>query len=568
MPNINDFKIIGKKSEKYFDLLANELGIIPLTFDSKKKEKIGFYLYMLENISGVKDIIDLAELVTDTEFNTLIFDDKSEDYGIDAVQINEDEHSINLFNFKYRDKFKPFRQQKFNEAIISTKFINALISENTSHLKGKIKKQAKSILDKLINSKETWALNLFVVSNDSVELDKTSGDLQQVEKAYGLEVIPIGLSQITQIMSIRPKPINAELIVSNDAIMSFAESTMSSSKSYVMRLPVSEVIRITCNDKELRHKYNLEDIKPLQDVDLDYSVLFDNVRGFVTKSKYNPNISRTLEKESARFFMYNNGLTLTAQDIEAIDANAKKQIKLTIKSFQVLNGGQTLRTIHAFNRLSKKNIGEYLTNSEVLVRVFKTINDKGLNSRIAEYTNSQNSISSMDLKSLRTEQIQLEQYLDEYNIIYSRKTGDTGISDTKEYAHKISMEKFGQILFSINGYPEKATNQKKKIFDKYYNDVFGKDNLIIEKSPEQILLYFQIKQEYKNKYTSSDQKIFYILYLVNRLSKNIPELIDIFENLINKYVPDSGDDISPARKLIHSKFKQFLDIELNIVPKC
>jgi len=564
MPDINDFKIIGKKSEKYFYLLANELGMDSSAFDSKKKEKIGFYLYMLENLSGVKDISDLAELVTDTEFNTLIFDDKSEDYGIDAVQINEDEYSINLFNFKYRDEFKPFKQQKINEVIISTKFINALISENTTHLKGKIKTQAKSILDKLINSKETWALNLFVISNDSVELDRTSGDLQQIEKAYGLEVIPIGLPQITQIMSIRPKPISAELIVGNDAIMSFSESTMSSSKSYVMRLPVSEVIRITCNSKELRHKYNLENLKPLQDVDLDYSVLFDNVRGLVTKSKYNPNISKTLEEEPARFFMYNNGLTLTAKDIEAIDANAKKQIKLTVKSFQVLNGGQTLRTIHAFNRLSEKNIEEYLTNSEVLVRVFKTIDDKKLNNRIAEYTNSQNSISSMDLKSLRTEQIQLEQYLDEYNIIYSRKTGDTGISNTKIYDHKISMEKFGQILFSIKGSPEKATNQKKKIFDKYYNDVFGEGNLIIEESPEQVLRYFQIKQEYSSKYTSSDQKIFYILYLSYRLSKSNLELIDIFEKTITKYVPDSGEDISPARKLIHLKFKQFLDSELNI----
>ncbi|MBK7871275.1 MAG: AIPR family protein [Saprospiraceae bacterium] len=63
-----------------------------------------------------------------------------------------------------------------------------------------------------------------------------------------------------------------------------------------------------------------------------------------------------------------------------------------------------------------------LANSEILVRIFKTPPDSNLTNKI-EYTNSQNSISIIDLKSLSIEQIQLEQFLDEHNIIYSRKQG-------------------------------------------------------------------------------------------------------------------------------------------------
>lgn len=507
MPNINDFKLIGKKSEKYFNLLTNELEIDLSQTNLKTKERIGFYLYMLENLCGIKDILDIADLVTDTEFNSLLFEEKYDDYGIDAIQINEEELTINLFNFKYREKFNIDKKQSINETIISTKFINALISENISNLKGKLKIKAELIINKLVNSNDIWKLNLYIVSNEFFELEKTDENLQQLENIYGLEINPVGLAQISQLMSIRPEPIDAELIIDNDAIMSFSESSISSSKSYVLRLPVNEVIRITCNNKELRNKYNIEDISPLQKTNLDYSVLFDNVRGLVLKSKYNKNITKTLKEEPARFFMYNNGLTLTAKDIDAETVNAKKRVKLTIKSFQVLNGGQTLRTIHSFNKQDNKNIEDYLANSEVLVRIFKTTTDEMLNNKIAEFTNSQNSISNIDLKSLRSEQIQIEQFLDEHNIIYSRKTGDTGLSETKNYTHKISMERFGQVLFSINGYPDKASNLKKQIFDKYYDEIFGENNLHIHKIPEQVSRYFEIKREYESKinnYKSSD----------------------------------------------------------------
>ncbi|WP_305416162.1 AIPR family protein [Photobacterium leiognathi] len=88
---------------------------------------------------------------------------------------------------------------------------------------------------------------------------------------------------------------------------------------------------------------------------------------------------------------------------------------------------QTLRTIHHFNSISSDNMEEYLSEAEVLVRFFVAENDDYKN-KIAEYTNSQNAISSIDLKSLSSEQILIEQYLDINNIIYARKSGDIGKS--------------------------------------------------------------------------------------------------------------------------------------------
>lgn len=353
--------------------------------------------------------------------------------------------------------------------------------------------------------------------------------------------------------------------------MSFSESSISSSKSYILRLPINELIRITCDDAELRNKYNVENVLELKDKKLDFSVLFDNVRGLVLRSKFNKNISDTLKNDPSKFFMYNNGLTITAKDITAEPVNANKKVRLSIKSIQVLNGGQTLRTIHSLNSQDDKNIEEYISNGEVLVRVFKTSTDDKLNNKIAEFTNSQNAISNIDLKSLRAEQLQLEQYLNDFNIIYSRKSGDTGLSESKSYIHKISMEKFGQILFSLKGYPEKASNQKKQIFDKYYDEVFGEPNLVIEDSPKQITRYFEIIKAYKELGESKvdEQKLFYLLYLDKNLDMELKELIRKFESLITEYNPPSGKEVFDSRKLIQLQFKEFIDKKLGVkkIPK-
>ncbi|MCU0322243.1 MAG: hypothetical protein MUE72_07495 [Chitinophagaceae bacterium] len=211
MANINDYKLIAQKSLRYFELLETEIEKSYPLVELKDKERIGFYLFILENLTTKKEILDLADLVTDTEFNKLIFDDASDDYGVDAVFIDEEDNTIKLFNFKYRNKYK-IGKQSLNETILSTKFINALITEDLALLQSKTKKQAKLILDKIVESNEVWKLTLFVVSNEDFELEKDT-NLQQLEKVYGLEIHSIGLNKISEFISLRPQPIDAELIL-------------------------------------------------------------------------------------------------------------------------------------------------------------------------------------------------------------------------------------------------------------------------------------------------------------------------------------------------------------------
>ncbi len=564
MANLNDFKVIKRKSAKSFNLLTEVMNMNTEALDLTQIERLGFYLFIIEHITGVSDVFDITDIITDTEFNKLIFNNKFDEFGLDAIYINEDEKHIQLFNFKYRENFK-VGKQSVNSTILSSKFINALITENTSSLEGKIKIGADNIIKKLTSNDE-YKITLYVVSNEEIEIKNKDAHLTLFEQSYGLEVVPIGLEQISQFVTLRPKPVHAELIVDNDAIMSFSESSISSSKSYILRLPLSEIVRITCDDHNLRASYSIEDLTPLSKAKIDIAVLFDNVRGLVLKSKYNQNIYDSLKEDPSKFFMFNNGLTLTANDIKAESVNANKKVKISLNSIQVLNGGQSLRTIHSFNASDPNYLEDYLSNSEVLVRVFNTSKNSELNNKIAEYTNSQNSIANVDLKSLRSEQLSIEQLLNEHDIVYARKTGDTGLDDNKNYKYKISMEKFGQILISVYGMPDKATNQKKEIFNKYYDALFVSDWFNIENAPTYIEEYFQIKKEYeKTNFVVSDQKLFYMMYLRTKLEMDIIKLIDFLEKCIKSYQPLSNTNVTEARKLIQSQFKKYLDEQIALV---
>lgn len=559
MGKLNDFKLLNIKSENYFNILETELNQQINLPSTKHKQRFGFYIFMLESLCNIKDTFDILDLITDQEFNSVVFENRDEDYGVDAVYIDEENNFINFFNFKYREKFNEDKKQGLNETFLSTKFTNAIVTENTDGLTGKVKEVAQNVIDKL-NGNDIWKLRLYAISNESVELDTSAPEIKQLKELYDLEVIAIGLDTITKMMSLRPDPINATLHIEKDSILPFVENSLSSSKSYVARLSVPDLLRITCDDPSFREDYKTENFEELANKNMDYNLLFDNVRGLITKSKFNENIYQTLKDEPSKFFMFNNGLTITASDIESEDTNANKKVKLTIKDFQVVNGGQTLRTLHRFNLNDPDNISNYLSDAEILVRIFKTSNSSGIRNKIAEYTNSQNAISNVDLKSLASEQILIEQYLDENDIIYARKIGDTGLVAQKNYVHKISMEKFGQILFSHQGFPEKASNQKKQIFDKYYSTIFSEPNFDLTSSADLVKLYFNIKKEYDNSsFSTTDQKIFYIIYLTKHIQLPILVLIKNFENTLTNY--RKGEKISEARKLINTKFKDILDAD-------
>ena len=559
--NINDFKLLNLKCKHYFELFTkagtiDQSKVINLT--DTMKSRYGFYFYILEMVTEVSDLSDIAELITDTEFNSTFYNDRSNDEGIDAVFINDEKNVIQLFSFKYRENYKQDQIQRKNELLETSKFLNDISANNYTHTEGKTRDFLEHICKRFYDSPEPWSIELFFVTNDTKAIDPSDPNIANFRKTLSLNIKFISLSDISKQLTKNHEPINSQLVIDDDAVMSYKEGKLSSDTSYIFRLSLTDIIRITCDDPDFRSQTDIYEKEKLANAQISYDVLSENVRGFILKSEYNKNIKETIEEDPTKFFMYNNGLTIIASDVKVTQFPNGKKSKVEIENLQVLNGGQTLRTIHNYNQSNKLAGLESLQKAEILVRVFK-VNDKELMNKIAEYTNSQNVISNRDLKSISSEQIKLEKYLEDFNILYIRKNGDIGLNNANKYEHSISMEKLGQILYAVKGSPENATNKKRQIFDSEYGNLFHVNELLSEKTVSCIRNYFSFKSTYKKEMSKkpTEQKVFYFLYIKERTKLKDNEIIRKFEKFMDKY--NDLDNYQKNRQLIKSSFKSEMD---------
>ena len=136
-------------------------------------------------------------------------------------------------------------------------------------------------------------------------------------------------------------------------------------------------------------------------------LLESNVRTFLQfRGKVNQGMKSTLLQNPENFFAYNNGLTVTASNIELDDVSGQLMIK-KLDNMQIVNGGQTTSAIY-FSPLSKgKQQGVDFRNidlTKVFVQMKLTVieNDEDseiIKANVARYANSQNAIQAADLIS-------------------------------------------------------------------------------------------------------------------------------------------------------------------------
>lgn len=567
MANRNDFKLLQAKCIQIYE---NVLATLKIQKDSLnnltdiEKARYGFYYLILQTLTDDNEIGEFTDMICDTEFNSRFFDKRESDEGIDAAYFDNEHNQIVLFNFKYREKFSVDKEQNINELISASKFFNAISTGNTQHLNGKIKTIADEINIRL-DSNQIWTIIYYYATNENITLASDNPNVKSFAEEYDIEFKGFGLNEIIEATSIRPKDIDASFCVKKGAALTYEEDEMSSNKSYIVKMSLPELIRITCNDPNLRSDANKEGDDSLINAHVDLNVLFDNVRGFILRSKFNDNIIKSLNDEPQRFFYYNNGITIIAKDIKSTESKLGGRWNFDVSDFQVVNGGQTLRSIHRFNQSDKENMVNKLAKAHILVR-FLRINDENLRNKIGEFTNSQNAISLSDLRSLRSEQIQLEQFLETNGILYLRKKGD--FKDSKSYKYTIGKERLGQLLLStMSGRPEIATNKKREIFDSLYDELFISNDKLLSEDTVNLIFDFQtIESTYrKSNYNGTIQKNMYIAYLKYKLEdKPIDTLIPEFENFLSSYISENAKDQSASRYLITTGFKDALDTKFKV----
>ena len=386
----------------------------------------------------------------------------------------------------------------------------------------------------------------------------------------GLSIKSITLDDITGFFSDRKKDKKCTFVVSKEDILMYKTDEQVTDCSYVIRMDLVDVIRICCSDDDLANKYLVEDDSIIKDAALEKALLFDNIRGYLGETTYNNNIKATIIEEPQNFFMFNNGLTITTSFLDAQLFNSGTKMKFILQDYQLVNGGQTINTIFQYLQSSNdENKILKLRQASVLIRIFKVSDistderaevkrQKGpLKNRIAEYTNSQNSINPQDLKSVSSLQILIQQYLEQKGIEYIRKAGIE--TNDKQFSYRITMDQLTKLLYSRQGYPERATNQKRKLYTDYYDNIYvvGENGFNFEAAYDIIIKYFSLRQTY-NSYT--EQRIYYLIYLIYNYNVDDKKADMIINDTLKDY-----NYTYPARALIQKGFK--VDLDKNIKGK-
>lgn len=128
-----------------------------------------------------------------------------------------------------------------------------------------------------------------------------------------------------------------------------------------------------------------------------YRLLEKNVRSFLEFRGVNKGMKETMKEQPQKFVAFNNGLTITTNKVIIKEIGGKVFIT-ELEDFQIVNGGQTTASIYFTN---KEGIDISNVNVMAKINVISTNNEEfdTLISEISKYSNSQNKVNTVDLKS-------------------------------------------------------------------------------------------------------------------------------------------------------------------------
>lgn len=240
-------------------------------------------------------------------------------------------------------------------------------------------------------------------------------------------------------------------------------------------------------------------------------VLEGNVRAFLGtggSKSVNSGIRKTINTDPTKFFTYNNGIAVTAADVDV--ASVDGELKITrIVDMQIINGGQTTAAL-AEAVLKKTNVelnGIYVPMKLTVIEDRETENEEGVRfydemvQAIAKYANSQNKVTAADLFSNEPFHIWMERMSKKHLAPPRLFTIPTG------WYYERSRKRYQQEQLKLRGDDAKrfqAKFPKKQIINKeqlamYYTAVFYCKPHIVSKGKNWAMKEFgaAISEEFK-----------------------------------------------------------------------
>lgn len=198
-----------------------------------------------------------------------------------------------------------------------------------------------------------------------------------------------------------------------------------------------------------------------------------NIRRYLGlhSNRVNSAIHQTLCSDKAdKFYFYNNGITVVCDKFD-YNAFQKNDHKVQLKNMQIINGGQTCKTIH--ETLKSQLPGMIGCSAYVMVRIYQLAEEnKDFVHDITYATNSQNPVDLRDLRSNDEIQKNLELGMKDLGYIYKRQREEGGFGSSV-----ITSSIVAEATLAVwRDKPHQAKFRRKEHFGKLYDEIFRELN--------------------------------------------------------------------------------------------
>lgn len=404
--------------------------------DKKDEERKRSQAFLLLGVAAYLDI-DIAEAI---QYTT----DGGQDGGFDAAYIEDTQDSqinVVLFQSKYSRKLDSDSNFPANAVEKAVNTVKCVFDPNANiQLNYKSKKKVDEIRSFILDGRIPYVT--FVMLNNGIVWNNDGQNY--INNAFnGQEQVKFVHFCHTDIINYinRSTPINTHINFSGKAI----QEDFNYKRVILGRVSVSEI-------------YKLMD-------EYGDRLLEKNIRRYLGRNIINEQISSTLlsKDKKQNFFFFNNGVTMICEKFR-YNGLQEKDWNVIIDKLQIINGGQTCRTIY---QTLKEHPENDFSQVYILVRLYEVNDDEDIVNDITYATNNQNPVDLRDLKSNDTIQVLLETSSKELGYTYKRKRDNSG------NANVIPATVAAEAVFAVwRGKPHLAKYKRSEFFDKYYDEIF------------------------------------------------------------------------------------------------
>ena len=415
---------------------------LPEGNDLDKKKSAAFVLLCMATTLDIT-LEESAELLTDG----------GQDAGVDGLHVGEvedGEFMITIFQGKYKVKdlsgTANFPENGVQKAINTVQVL--FDPSRKVALNKKIAPKIEEIRS-LIRDAYIPTVRVVLCNNGALWTKEAQQWLTEAEKDYGDKV---GFSHfnhdsIVKILQ-RSKSVDTQLVLNGKAIV----EDMNFLRVLVGRVSVQEIQRL----------FNQHGDKLLE----------RNIRRYLGlhSNRVNLAIHGTLSdpSKSDKFYFYNNGITVVCDKFD-YNAFQKEDYQVQIKNMQVINGGQTCRTIQETLNHEQHDLFSPPESAYVMIRIYQLAEtEKDFVRDITYATNSQNPVDLRDLRSNDELQKQLEIGIQDLGYTYKRQR-EEGAGGSSVITSSIVAE---SVLAIWRAKPHQAKFRRKEHFGKLYQEIF------------------------------------------------------------------------------------------------